>query len=194
MKKLKMQELIFTGVYTAIYFLLVSIVMVVLKVAVPVFDSLLLPAASALFSGIIYLLMLQKVPRFGGISVMGGVFGLLFLVTGHFPMSFVPSFVCAILADFLQYNWKINEKIRTTVTYIIFSFGLTGPLLPMWFMKNAYVDSLIRRGKDADYINYVFEPITQIGFIICVVSVIVCSIAGIYIGRKLLAKHFQTKR
>ncbi|WP_207941199.1 hypothetical protein DOK78_001277 [Enterococcus sp. DIV2402] len=194
MKKLKMQELIFTGVYTAIYFFVVAIVMVVLKLAVPVFDSLLLPAASALFSGIIYLLLLQKVPRFGGISVMGGVFGLLFLITGHFALSFIPSFVCAILADFIQYRWNADEKLRTLVSYTVFSFGLTGPLLPMWFMKNAYVDSLIRRGKDADYINYVFTPITTTGFVVCVVSVIICSIAGIYIGRKLLTKHFQTKR
>ena len=193
MKQLKMHELIFTGVYTAIYFLIVSIVKVVLKFTVPVFDSLFLPAVAAIFSGIIYLLLLQKVPRLGGISVMGSVFGLLFLVTGHFPLSVVPSFVCAILADLIQYKWKASEKLRTMVSYIVFSFGLIGPLLPLWFMKNAYVDSLVRRGKDAAYIEYVFAPITTVSLIVCVLSIIIGSIAGIYFGRKLIAKHFQTK-
>jgi conserved hypothetical integral membrane protein TIGR02185 len=192
-KKLTIQELIFTGVYTAIYFFAVAIVMVVLKFILPVVDNLFLPAASALFTGIIYLLMMEKVPRFGGISVMGGVFGLLFLVTGHFPMSVFPSFICAILADLIQYKLKGNEKVRTTISYIIFSFGLTGPLLPMWFMKNAYVDSLIKRGKDMDYINYVFAPMTTLGFIACVVSIIVCAVLGLYLARKLAAKHFQKR-
>ena len=84
-KKLTIQELIFTGVYTAIYFFAVAIVMVVLKFILPVVDNLFLPAASALFTGIIYLLMMEKVPRFGGISVMGGVFGLLFFSHWSFP-------------------------------------------------------------------------------------------------------------
>ena len=108
-------------------------------------------------------------------------------------MSVFPSFICAILADLIQYKLKGNEKIRTTISYIIFSFGLTGPLLPMWFMKNAYVDSLIKRGKDMDYINYVFAPMTTLGFIACVVSIIVCAVLGLYLARKLAAKHFQKR-
>lgn len=191
MKKLKIQDFISIGIYTAIYFLVVVIAMVVLRFTIPVFNSVLIPSATALFAGIVYLLVIHRIPRFGGITIMGSVMGLFFLVSGHFPLSFLPSILCGVAADWIQYHLKLSEKVRTMVSYTVFSFGLMGPVLPLWFMKNAYVDSLVARGKDAVYINKVFAPITITTFYICVTAIILCSIVGILIGQKVYEKHFN---
>lgn len=191
MKKLKIQDFISIGIYTAIYFLVVTIAMVILRFTIPAFNSVLIPSATALFAGIVYLLVIHRIPRFGAITIMGSVMGLFFLVSGHFPLSFLPNILCAVGADWIQYHTKISEKIRTLLSYTVFSFGLMGPVLPLWFMKNAYVDSLVARGKDAVYINKVFAPITTTTFYVCVASVIICSILGLWIGQKIYKKHFD---
>ena len=191
MKKLKIQDFISIGIYTAIYFLVVTIAMVILRFTIPAFNSVLIPSATALFAGIIYLLVIKRIPRFGAITIMGSVMGLFFLISGHFPLSFLPNILCALAADLIQYRTNLNEKVRTTVSYTVFSFGLMGPVLPLWFMKNAYIDSLIARGKDAVYIDKVFAPITTTTFYFCVAAVIICSILGIMIGQKVYEKHFD---
>ncbi|MFD1899524.1 MptD family putative ECF transporter S component [Enterococcus termitis] len=191
MKKLKIQDFISIGIYTAIYFLVVSITLGILTFTIPTFNNVLIPSATALFAGIIYLLVIHRIPRFGAITIMGSVMGLFFLISGHFPLSFLPNVLCAIGADLIQYKTRLPEKIRTMISYTVFSFGLMGPVLPLWFMKNAYVDALIARGKDAVYIDKVFTPITTGTFYFCTAAVIICSIIGITIGQKLYAKHFD---
>jgi energy-coupling factor transport system substrate-specific component len=191
MKKLKVQDLIAVGIYTAIYFLLMSICLLVLRFVVPGFHNLFIPAVTALFSGVIYLLLLNKVPRFGAITIMGSVVGLFFLISGHFPLAFLPNILCALVADTIQYksNWK--ENIKTPISYTVFSFGLMGPILPLWFMKNAYIESLVARGKDQSYIADVFAH-TSVGmFITCALAVLIASVVGIAIGSRLYQKHFQ---
>lgn len=78
MKKLKVQDLIAVGIYTAIYFLLMSVCLLILRFVIPGFHNLFIPAVTALFSGIIYLILLNKVPKFGAITIMGTVVGLFF--------------------------------------------------------------------------------------------------------------------
>lgn len=191
MKQLKIQDYISVGIYTAIYFLVVVIAMLILRFTVPVFNSVLIPSLTSLFAGIVYLLLIHRIPRFGAITIMGTVMGLFFLVSGHFPLSFLPNVLCAIAADFIQYKTKLPERIRTIISYTVFSFGLMGPVLPLWFMKNAYVASLVVRGKDAVYIDKVFAPITTGTFYFCIIAIILCSIIGFFIGDRIYVKHFK---
>lgn len=191
MRKLKVQDLIAVGIYTAIYFLLMSFCLLILRFVIPGFHNLFIPAVTALFSGVIYLLLLNKVPKFGAITIMGSVVGLFFLISGHFPLAFMPNILCALLADTIQYKSKWQENIKTTVSYTVFSFGLMGPILPLWFMKNAYIDSLVARGKDQSYIAGVFAHTSTVMFVICGLAVLVAAVAGIAIGARLYHKHFQ---
>jgi energy-coupling factor transport system substrate-specific component len=53
MKGLKVQELISSGVYATVYFFVVFIATMILRFTVPTFNSLLIPALSALLSGVV---------------------------------------------------------------------------------------------------------------------------------------------
>ena len=146
-----------------------------------------------LFTGLIYLILIAKVQRFGAISIMGSVIGLLFLMTGHFPLAFLPNIVAAILADFIQFKTNLPIKIRTMLSYTVFSYGLVGPLLPLWFMRQAYIDALLARGKDQKYIHFVFEHVTQQMFIVSLLAIFIGSIVGILFAFRLYQKHFATR-
>lgn len=191
MKKLKVQDLIAVGIYTAIYFLAISICLLILKFVIPGFHNLFIPAVSALFTGIVYLLLQQRVPKFGAITIMGSVVALFFLMTGHFPLAFLPGAICSLLADLIQYKTALPKKMRAITSYIVFSYGLMGPILPLWFMKNAYIASLEARGKDRAYVQEVFEHVSMNVFITSMLAVFFAAFFGYYLATYLFKKHFQ---
>ena len=190
MKKLKVQDLIAVGIYTAIYFLLMSVCLLILRFVIPGFHNLFIPAVTALFSGIIYLILLNKVPKFGAITIMGTVVGLFFDFR-TFSIGLLPNMICALAADLIQYKTKLKGNVRVLASYIVFSFGLMGPILPLWFMKNAYIDSLVARGKDETYIAGVFAHTSNLMLGLCALAVLIGAVAGLGIGSRLMEKHFQ---
>ncbi|MDT2814289.1 MptD family putative ECF transporter S component [Vagococcus carniphilus] len=191
MKGLKVQELISSGVYATVYFFVVAIATFLLRFTIPTFNTLFIPGLSALFSGVVYLIVINRVPKFGAITIVGSVMAIFFLVFGYFPLAFLPSVVFPLIADWIQNKTNLQEKLKTYLSYIVFSFGLTGPILPLWFMKEAYVASLLNRGKDMTYVNSVFAPITTTSFFISMGATLVLSILGLTIGQKIYQKHFS---
>lgn len=68
--------------------------------------------------------------------------GLFFFVSGHFVLSFAANIVCGVLADWVASRSQYRSKKVLLASYVIFSYGLTGPILPLWFMKDAYIANL----------------------------------------------------
>lgn len=189
--RLEAHDFISIGVYTAIYFVLVTIATFASALLIPGVSYILLPAVSALISGCVYMLMTAKLQKFGGISVMGIVMGLFFFVSGHFILSFAANIICGIAADLIGKLSGYKSKSGILISYIVFSYGLTGPVLPMWFMKDAYIANLTGRGKDAAYIDSMFAYINTGTFLICLAAILVCAVIGGLFGQRMLKKHFQ---
>ena len=167
--KLTIPDLISIGVFTAIYFVLVTIATCASALLLPGVSNIFLPAIAALISGSVYMLLAAKLQKFGGITIMGLVMGLFFFVSGHFVLSFAANILFGVLADWVASLGKYHDRKLLFVSYILFSYGLTGPILPLWFMKDAYVVALQARGKDAAYIDALFAPINTGTFIVCLV-------------------------
>ena len=189
--KLNAPDLISIGVFTALYFVLVTIATFASAALLPGFSYIFLPAVAALISGCVYMLLAAKVQKFGGITVMGVVMGLFFLVSGHFILSFAANIICGIVADLIAKSSNYKSKKGLLLSYVVFSYGLIGPVLPMWFMKDAYVANLVERGKDSAYIDALFAHMNMATFAICMVSILVCAVLGGYFGQKMMKKHFK---
>lgn len=151
---------------------------------------MILPAVCALISGCVYMLLAAKLQKFGGISVMGIVMGLFFMTSGHFIISFAANIVMGIVADFVARVSSYKSKKGLLLSYVLFSYGLFGPIIPMWFMKDAYVANLEARGKDAAYIADLFANINMTTFVIAVVATLICALVGGWFGQKMVKKHF----
>ncbi|RBP97957.1 ABC transporter permease [Bifidobacterium aemilianum] len=195
-KALKTKDLVNIGIYTALYFVCMGLAegltTLVTGLVLPGYASILVPCMVGLFAGPVYMLLCQKVPKFGAISILGTVMGLFFLVSGHFALSFFPYIICGVLADLLQ---TVVGKSRSTpmlyLSYLVLTFGATGPVLPLWFMKGAYVASLQKRGKDGTYINNLFAHIDSITLLALLVFTLAGGLIGAYIGKRLVDKHFK---
>ena len=189
-KKLTIPDLISVGVFTAIYFVLVTIATFSCAL-LPGVGNILLPAVAALISGSVYMLLAAKLQKFGGISIMGLVMGLFFFVSGHFVLSFAANIVCGVLADWVASRSQYRSKKVLLASYVIFSYGLTGPILPLWFMKDAYIANLTARGKDAAYIDTLFAPINNGSFVAAIAAILVCAVLGGLFGQRMMKKHFE---
>lgn len=188
--KLTVPDLISIGVFTALYFVLVTIATFGSAAIAPGFNNVILPAVCALISGCVYMLLVAKLQKFGGISVMGTVMGMFFMTSGHFIVSFAANIVMGIVADFVAKAGNYKSKKGLLASYVLFSYGLFGPVLPMWFMKDAYVANLEARGKDAAYIANLFANINMGTFVIAVVATLICALVGGWFGQKMVKKHF----
>lgn len=188
--KLTAPDLISIGVFTALYFVLVTIATFGSAAIAPGFNNVILPAFCALISGCVYMLLAAKLQKFGGISVMGIVMGLFFMTSGHFIISFAANIVMGIVADLVAKASSYKSKKGLLLSYVLFSYGLFGPIIPMWFMKGAYVANLEARGKDAAYIADLFANINMTTFVIAVVATLFCALVGGWFGQKMVKKHF----
>lgn len=190
-QQLNIPDLVTIGVFTAIYFVLVAVATFASALLLPGVSNIFLPAIAALISGSVYMLLAAKLQKFGGITIMGLVMGLLFFVSGHFVLSFAANILFGLAADAVAALGKYKSKKLLLASYIVFSYGLTGPILPLWFMKDAYVASLQARGKDAAYIDALFAPINGGTFVVCLAAILVCAVVGGVFGQRMMKKHFE---
>ena len=190
-KNIQMKDLISIGVYTAIYFIICAISAALTVLIIPGYSYAFIPVISALLSGTIYMLMVAKVPKFGAISIMGSIMGIFFFIIGRFPGATVIAIVISILADLIAYGFKYRNKLGILFSYIIFSFSLIGPVVPMLFFPTFYMDQLTEQGRAMNYIEGVFSSVSEYTMIILTILIVVMSIVGGIFGQRMMKKHFE---
>ena len=116
------------------------------------------PAFSALVGGAIYQVYVEKIQRTGAILVVALVIGAFFLFTRHGAGAFLPALVGGLLAELVAARGHYQSKLGNALSFLLFSFTTTGPILMMWFQPASYRASLLARGKSMDYIERVMVP------------------------------------
>ena len=116
------------------------------------------PAFSALVGGAIYRVYVEKIQRTGAILVVALVIGAFFLFTRHGAGAFLPALVGGLLAELVAARGHYQSKLGNALSFLLFSFATTGPILMMWIQPASYRASLLARGKSMDYIERVMVP------------------------------------
>ena len=116
------------------------------------------PAFSALVGGAIYRVYVEKIQRTGAILVVALVIGSFFLFTRHGAGAFLPAVVGGLLAELVAARGHYQSKLGNALSFLLFSFTTTGPILMMWIQPSSYRASLLARGKAMDYIERVMVP------------------------------------
>lgn len=188
---MRVKDIITTGIYTVLYFILMSIGTLVAVLLTRNPNMKFAPAITALIAGTVYMLLVAKVQKFGALTLMAAVLGLFFLVSGHSMLAFIPSILCGVVADFLAKLGNYRQKIWNLVSYLVFSLGNLAPIIMMWSMKQAYIDQLLAKGKDMAYVHKVMINFDLGNVFILVGSVLICALVGGMLGQHLVAKHFK---
>ncbi len=187
--KLKGKDLITIGIYTAIYFIINFIFM--LAGIIPVM-WILMPSLIALFTGIPYMMICNKVPKTGAILIMGTITVLIYYATGQFTTVILATFaVGCILAEIIRAITKYKSFVGNTMSFALFSIGMIGSPLPIWLFKKSFFVHIAEVGMSQDYIK-VLENFTSPAVLIGVVILtFICSLVGALLAKSIMNKYFK---
>ena len=179
-----------TGAFAALYFICVG-----MGTLIGIFfdhsgNMLYAPAFAALLGGTVYFLLIAKLQKFGPVTLLGLIMGGFFFLSGHFFAAMFPSIVFGFLADVIASLGKYKSRVFNNLSYLVFAFVNSGPILLMWLLKDAYVESLLARGKDMAYVNRVMYDFSLGHVTWFVGTVLVGALLGSAFAHYLLRKHF----
>ena len=184
---LKTKDLIHVGVYTAIY--IVVFFTVGMINAIPFLYPLLFILVP-LITGIPFMLFLTKVEKFGMVSIMAVIIGIFWYIMGYTWIPTVSFIVLGLISDFVMKTGKYKKFSMNILGFVIFSCSMLGLPAPMWLMTETYMAG-VREAMGEKYVMEVtkFMP-PWMGFV-ALVCIIISSIFGAFIGRRMLKKHFE---
>lgn len=146
-RKIGAKDLITLGIFTVIYFVIGAALslLVSIPIMVPFF-----PAVWALINGTVFMLYTTKVEKFGLVTLMGVLTGLLVGLTGMGFWCVPTGLVFGLLGDFIMKKGNYKSFKHNLIGYAIFSIWTSGSLIPWYFFAQdtlaKYTQGWIQRG------------------------------------------------
>lgn len=186
-KKIGVRDLVNVGIFTVINFALFFVIAFTGFVPVmAVFYTVLL----ALVAGIPNILFFTKIDKFGLVTIMGTLLGLIFFLTGYGYYALITGAGCGLAADFIMKAGQYKSWKTMLPGYVLFSEWTIGTQLPMFIMGDAYVE--MYRASQGDGFADTLAGLVE-GYMVPVVilSIAIAAIIGAFLGRAILNKHFK---
>lgn len=188
-KKLIGKDFISIGIYSAIYFI-INIIFMIMGI-IPIM-WILMPSMIALFTGIPYMLLCSKVQKPGAILIMGSITALIYFVTGQFtPVILITFCSGCIIAEIIRNITKYNSFIGNLLSFMFFSLGMIGSPLPIWLFKDSFFSQIQSQGMSADYVNTLSGFASYGMLIFMIVMTLILSIVGAISAKAVFKKHFE---
>lgn len=187
MESLNVKDLITVGIFSVINIILIFAFGMLGYIPILM---LILPIIGALVWGIPFMLFLTRVNKFGMITLMGLIIGIVMFLSGHTWIPIITYTITGLIADCII-KTKDYSSIKTSIIgYAIFAVGLIGNMLPFFILRDYYI-SAMNTSMGAEYVNFI-TPFLQYHFLI--ILAILTFLAGLisgYIGKLVLKKHFE---
>lgn len=186
---LKGRDLITVGIFTALYFV-INFLFMLLSGLHP-YLWVFMPAIDALFAGIPFMLACAKVPKFGTVLIIGMVPSLIYFITGMFtPLILGLMLASCVVAEIIRAATRYESFAGNAVAYAVFGFGMCGSPLPLWAFHDSFVAQIAGQGMGADYLA-TLETAANPGMLAAMfVATFVAGLIGAYIARGMFKKHF----
>ena len=183
-KKLKGKDLITIGIFSAIYFVINFIFMLMGGIH-PVL-WMLMPGFIAVFAGIPFMLMVAKVQKPGAVFLMGLITALIYFATGQFTLVILVAMASTcILSEIVRGITKYNSFKGNSIAYVIYSLGMVGSPLPIWLFKKDFLAQIAEQGMPLDYVSAVEALSSNAMLIVLIVAPIIGGIIGAFIAKGL---------
>ena len=182
------KNILTTLVAALVYFLCIGVGVLLGNLADHTGNMFYAPAFSALVGGSVYMILLEKVPRFGAITTIGIVISLFFLGSKHGAGAFLPGLACGLAADAIARLGNYRDRIKNTFSFLVFAFSTSGPIFLMWIRPKAYVATLLARGKSQEYIDRIMVAPELDKILLFVSSILLCALIGAVVGQTISKK------
>jgi energy-coupling factor transport system substrate-specific component len=187
MNNLNTKDLITTGIFTAIYF--VVLFACGMLGFIPIL-FILLPFIAPIVTGIPFMLFLTKVKKIGMVTIMGLLLGLIMFLTGHTFIPIITGLVFGLIADLIFKAGNYQNFKNSVLGYAVFSISVVGYMIPMWVMRDSYFE-YIRSSMGTEYVNTVMALTPDWMLFVVILVSFIAGIIGALLGKSLLEKHFK---
>ncbi len=184
-RKLNGKDLINVGVFTAIY--LVVVMGFAMLGFIPVF-MLTYVVLMPVFGGIVFMLFLTKVKKFGMVLLMGILFGIIMWLTGMSYYALVIGTVTSLITEIILKGGQYKSAKRAVLANGVFSIWIWSNYVPLFFFADKYWST--RQSFGQEYIEALTKLMPLWMCPVLFVSCFVFGILGGLLGLKLLKKHF----
>jgi len=190
LRRLKGKDLITIGIFSAVYFAINLVFMICGGIHPILF--MLMPALIALFTGVPYMLLSEKVQKPLAILIMGMITGLIYFASGTFTVVILITFVSAcLLAELIRFCTGYESFKGNAASFVVFSLGMIGSPLPIWLFKEDFLAQIVEQGISESYAETFKNLATPVMLVIMIVSTVACAIVGAFLAGKLFKKHFR---
>lgn len=186
-KSIGVKDLVNVGIFTAIYFVLFFISG--MSGLIPIM-AVFYPVLLAFLGGIPCILFFTKTDKFGLVTIMGILMGVITFIMGYGPYAIVTGVLCGLVADLIMKAGEYKSWKHMLIGYCVFSEWVVGSELIMFIMKDAFLDGY-RQTQGNDYADAVSALLDNYMIAIVIVAVIIGALVGAYLGKTVLKKHFK---
>ena len=186
-KRIGIKDLVNVGIFTAIYFVMFFISG--MTGLIPVM-TIFYPVLLAVLGGIPCILFFTKTDKFGLVTIMGILLGLITFIMGYGPYAIGTGVVCGLVADFVMRAGQYKSWKHMLIGYCVFSEWAVGSQLIMFIFKDAYLAGYIET-QGQDYVDAVSVLLKDYMIPVVIVAVAVGALIGAYLGKATLKKHFK---
>ena len=185
--KIQAKDLINIGLFTVLYFVLGCCV------AIPIgFVPIFLPILGALWTlitGIPFMLFATRARKFGMVTIMAILSGLLMGLTGMGYWGILTGAVFGLLGDLILKSGSYASSKKTILGYGVFSLWMVGTYIPMYFMVEQSRADFAKSFGD-EYADKVMSVMPMWSIVLVIAGIFVCALLGGLIGKAILKKHF----
>ena len=185
--KMQAKDLISIGLFTVLYFVLGCCV------AIPIgFVPIFLPILGALWTlitGIPFMLFTVRAKKFGMVTIMAILSGLLMGLTGMGFWGILTGAISGVLGDLIMKSGNYQSSKKTLLGYGVFSLWMIGTYIPMYFMVDQSRADFAKSFGD-EYADRVMSVMPMWSIVLVIASIFLCALLGGVIGKAILKKHF----
>ena len=143
----------------------------------------------SLITGIPFMLFLTRVKKFGMVTIMGVLSGLLMGLTGMGFWGVPMGLIFGLLGDLILKSGDYKSAKKSILGYAVFSLWMVGTYIPMYFMvEDSWASFAASFGEE--YADRVMAVMPMWSIILVVAGIFVFAILGGLLGKTLLKKHF----
>lgn len=184
---LNVKDLITVGIFAVI--LIVCIFLFGMLGYIPIL-MLALPILAALICGIPYMLFLTRVTKFGMVTLLGLILGIVMFLSGHTWVPIVVFTLFAFIADCILKAGNYSSVKNSIISHGVFIMGIMGNMLPFFILKDSFMEAM-RTSMGNDYVNVVAPFLTYEVLIVLFILTFIFGLVSAYIGKIVLKKHFE---
>ncbi|ERI03984.1 MULTISPECIES: MptD family putative ECF transporter S component [Coriobacteriales] len=186
--KLAVKDLINIGVFTSLYFMVFFVVSFIGYIPILL---VLLPAICPIVAGIPYMLFLTRAKKFGMVTIMALILGLLELVMGRpWPVLFI-AIAAGLCADLILKAGQYKSVKSCVLSSGILSLWMIGMALPLFFSyRDNYLAGLVSSYGQA-YVDTLASLTPDWALFVLIALCFVGGIIGGLMGSAVLKKHFR---